>query len=215
MRNASKKSAIGSGLAVQGPPPRTIGSVSRAVPLPHGQAGQVEHVQDVRVVQLRLEREAEHVEVRRRGEGLRREEGDAALAHLRLEVHPGRVHALAGELLAAVDELVEDLQPRVAHADLVGVREREGERHGCPRQVLARDVPLQADVTAGLLHRREKRIELRAQGPVSHGTRDLTRSGAPAWECQRGPDLGSPKGARNVFVRNTAIWPRVLGTLGQ
>ena len=37
-----------------------------AVALPDGQPREVEHVQDVRVVELRLEREPEHVEVGRR-----------------------------------------------------------------------------------------------------------------------------------------------------
>ena len=123
-----------------------------AFALPHGQAREVEHVQDVRVVELRLEREAEHVEVGRGRERLGRKEGDARLAHLRLEVDPGGIDALAGEVGPAVDDLVQDLQSRVAHPDLVGVGEGQCQRDLGLRKVLAGDVPLQTHVAPRFLH---------------------------------------------------------------
>ncbi len=144
------------------------------VALPHRQPGEIQHVEDVRVVELRLEREAQDVEVRDRRERLRREERNPVLAHPLLEIHPWRIDPLAGEVLPAVDDLVEDLQPRVAHPDLVGVGEGERQGHRGLREVLAGDVALEADVPARLLDRREKRIEERAQRPVSHGTGDST-----------------------------------------
>ncbi len=146
-----------------------------AVALPDRQTREIQHVQDVRVVQLRLEREAEDVEVGHGRERLGREERQRRLAHLRLEVHPRRVHALAGKVGAAIHDLVQDLQTGMAHPDLVRVGEREGERHGSLRQVLAGDVALEADVPARLLDRGQEGIEPRAEGRVAHRNRGFYR----------------------------------------
>ena len=150
-----------------------------AVALPHRQPREVQHVEDVRVVELRLEREAQDVEVRDGRERLRREERNPVLAHPRLEIHPRRIDPLAGEVLPPVDDLVEDLQPRVAHPDLVGVGESQRQRHRGLREVLPRDVALEADVAARLLDERQMRVEERPQGAVSHGTGDSTGDRRP------------------------------------
>ena len=45
------------------------------------------------------------------GKRLDGEEGDSVLPHLGLEVDPGGVDALAGELGSPIDDLIQDLEP--------------------------------------------------------------------------------------------------------
>ncbi len=134
-----------------------------------GDPREVEHVRDVRVVHLALEREAEDVEVADGREGLDGEERDLLAPQDRLEVRPRRVRPLAGPVRAAVHDLVEDLRPRVAHPDLVGVGKGEAHRDVHRGEVLAHDVPLQAEVAPGALDGEEKRLEAGADGGVAHG----------------------------------------------
>jgi len=153
---------------------RTMAIGLAPVALPERQPRQVQHVEDVGVVQLRLEREPQDVEVPHGRERLDREERNAALAHLALQVDPGRVHALAREFGPPVHQLVEDLQARVAHSDLVRVGKRQGQRHARRGEVLAGQVALETHIAPRLLHGREKGVQTGAQGLVSHGTVDST-----------------------------------------
>ena len=61
MKKASKKGAIGAGLEALGPPAITIGSPSPRSVGAQRDAGQVEHLEHVRVGQLGLQRDAEQV----------------------------------------------------------------------------------------------------------------------------------------------------------
>jgi hypothetical protein len=67
----------------------------RPLGLPDRDAGQVEHVHDVRVGELRLEREPQEVEVADRPVAVDREQRDARRAHPGLEVRPRREDPLA------------------------------------------------------------------------------------------------------------------------
>ena len=100
-----------------------LAAVGRA----QGDAAEVEHQQDVRVGQLVLQREAHQVELVQRGAGLEGDQGEARRAQLGLHVGPGGEDALGGQVRPLVDHAVENLEPHVAHADLVDVR--EGQRH--------------------------------------------------------------------------------------
>ena len=84
--------------------------------------------------------------------GVDREERDADdRAHLRGQVEPGRVGALGERVVAFVEDLVEDLQPLVGQADLVGVgiEEQPGGEVGPVFRPQA--APLHPDVPSGLL----------------------------------------------------------------
>ena len=59
--------------------------------------------------------------------GLERHQRQAARAQLRLEVEPRRVDALGGDVGAAVQEVVEDLQPEMRLRDLVDLGKGEGD----------------------------------------------------------------------------------------
>src|SRR5206468_10477151 len=74
-------------------------------------AAQLEHGEEIRVGELVLEAEAEHVEVGEREVALERDQREPARAQQGLQVGPGGVGALGGHLAAAVERVVEDLEP--------------------------------------------------------------------------------------------------------
>ena len=108
-------------------------------------AAKVEHGQDVRIANLILEREAEDVELPERGEGLQRIERQAVLAEGGFEVGERCKGSLARPI-AGVHQAVEDLEPVVAHAEGVGVGERQAEGSLASAMVLADAVELAAKV---------------------------------------------------------------------
>ena len=118
---ASTKSASGSGLKAQWPPATTSGCSGPAVLAAHRDAGEVDAVQDVRVDELGREVEREDVEVAGGAVGVDGEQRRPVRPQLGLEVDPRRVGALGRRVVAFVEDLVEDLEPLVGEADLVGV----------------------------------------------------------------------------------------------
>jgi hypothetical protein len=58
---------------------------------------------------------------------LSREEGHAALAHEGFHVGPGAEDALGEQVAVFVDDVVEDHQPQVGHADVVDVGKGQGD----------------------------------------------------------------------------------------
>ncbi len=97
-------------------------------------AAEVEHREHVRVRELELQREPEHVELAQGAPALERPERLALRAERRLHVVCGGIRALGQEGGVRVERGVEDLVPEVAHPDLVEVGEREAHppRHPVP-----------------------------------------------------------------------------------
>ena len=149
------------GLRVAGAGAAAHDEVFKAVPVFREQrhAAEFEHVETGREGHLVLEREPDEVELRKRRPRLEREEGQTDLAHLFLHVEPGREDPLAVGVLPLVDEVVEDLDAEVGHADLIGVGETEREPHVDRRRVFFDAVQFPADVAAGLLHERQDLLE--------------------------------------------------------
>jgi hypothetical protein len=119
---------------------------------PARDATQVQHLQDVGVGELELQREAHDVEVAQRPPRLEREQRHLVLAELRLHVGPHRVAALGQELRVRVDEPVQDLVAKVAHPDLVHVGEAEEDAAADRVPVLVDLAGLAAQVLGGALH---------------------------------------------------------------
>ena len=101
---------------------------------------------------IALQREADHVEVGERRLALERVERQAGGAQAVGEVGPRREGALGGEVGLAVDDVVEDLEPVVAHADGIGVGVDERDAAAQAGGILADLVHLAADVPCGRLH---------------------------------------------------------------
>src|SRR5579875_3250139 len=136
---------------------------------------ELEHGEQVRVGELVLEAEADHVEVREREPALERDERQSPRAQERLEVGPGRVDALGGHVRAAIQDLVEDLEAEVGLGDLVDLRERERKPQRRALEVLADGTPLVAEVAPGLLDQRQEALVLRPVGAQHAGGGSIGR----------------------------------------
>ena len=122
----SKKSARGSGLQAQGPPPHHDVVQLRPVFAAQGDARQLQHIQHVSVAQLILQRKADEVEIADRVAAFQGIEGDVLPAHFLLHVPPGGIAALAPEAVHLVHQAVQDPAAQVGHTDLIGVRKAQG-----------------------------------------------------------------------------------------
>ena len=145
---------VGHGLGVEGAVATGDDDrVLRATVLgPHRDAGEVEALEHVRVDELGGEVEGDHVEARRRRGGCRPRRAAPTTGRISaVDVEPGRVGAFGERIVAFVEDLVEDLEPLVGQADLVGVgidEEPGGEVWPVLRPEAA---PLHPDVASGLL----------------------------------------------------------------
>jgi hypothetical protein len=113
---------------------------------PDRQAREVDQVQHIGVGQLGREVEGDHVEGPCGAVVLQGEEGNTVSAHRALHVRPRCVCALGHGVVPFVQDLVEDLEPLIGQADLVGVgvheqpRNASGPVHGIPGAELPADV---------------------------------------------------------------------------
>jgi hypothetical protein len=129
--------------------------VLAAVLRPKGHPGEVDHREHVGVGQLVLQREADQVERAGGRPRFERVEGDPLGAHQLLHVAPRREAELREPVLAAVDQVVEDLQPEIGHPDLVQVREAEEHPDRSFRRILPERVEEATRVPARLGDRRQ------------------------------------------------------------
>ena len=116
----------------------------------HGDAGELQHIEDRREGQLVLEGESQDVEAGQGKAGLVTAQRDAVLPEERLGVHPGGVGPLCQDLRPGVQQLIEDLEAQVRHPDLIGIGKRQSHPDVDLRRVFHRRVPLPGDVSRGL-----------------------------------------------------------------
>ena len=130
---------------------------------PDGHTREIDAVQHVGVGELGREVEGDHVEPRSRTVGVQREQRQPLGPHQRFEVAPGRVGPLGGRVRAFVEDLVEDLQPLVRQAYLIGVRIGEQPRHD-PGTVARDPHPvLGTDIAGRFGHLGQQRLKLTPQ----------------------------------------------------
>ena len=132
------------------------GSKTLAVRRAHRQTGKIQHIEDVRIAQLILQREADKVEIPDRVAAFERVKRDVLLPHFFFHIRPRRKHALAPGIRALVRDGVEDLDPEMAHTDLIGIREAERIADIHRVLVLHHLIQLTAGIARGLLHGRQK-----------------------------------------------------------
>ena len=89
------------------------GLLVRALRRMERQPCEVKHVERVRDEKFVLQREAKDVEGRNLLEGFERKERDAAAAHFLFHIEPGRINTFRRDVIAAVQNLIENLQPEV------------------------------------------------------------------------------------------------------
>ena len=142
----------GLGVVHSGAPGDDQGPEVRPVLAAQGQPGQIQHVQHSGIGHLVAHREADHIEGAHRVAGLQGEEGEAGGAHLLLHIGPGGEDPLAPHAGHVVEHPVEDAEAQVAHPDLIGVGEAEGEAEVHLVFVFHHRVVLAAGVAGGLLN---------------------------------------------------------------
>ena len=95
---------------------------------------------------------------------LQAEQRQAARSQLLLHVRPGREDALRQHVRLLIEDVVEDGEPEVRHADVVdvGVGEGQAQRRGVP--VLDDGVPLAAGIAGGPCHFAQDGIDVQHVG---------------------------------------------------
>src|SRR4030095_6404238 len=155
---ASRNSASGSG--VEGA--RAAGDDKRVAGASLGgaqrNAAEVQHGEDVRVGQLVLETEPDDVKLAERGVGLQRDERMTVLAQHRFEIEPGRIRPLGVDVVASVEQVVEQLQTGMRLRDLVDLREGERDAEVDCRWILAHATELVAEIAPRFSHPGEQAL---------------------------------------------------------
>ena len=118
----------------------------------NGDSAEGQHIEDIGIAQLILERKADKVKVGQRIAGFQRVERDITGAHLLLHIDPRCKYPLAPDIRLFIKKAVEDLDAEVGHSDLVGIGKAERKAHIDVTLVLDHLAQLSADITAGLLN---------------------------------------------------------------
>ncbi len=121
-------------------------------------AAQAQDGQDVAVVELVEQREAHGVEGVERKSALQGAERLPRSLQGGFEIGPGGVNPLGQHIRPAVGPLVEDLLPRVGHADLVDIGKGQGHPYADGSGVFADGVPLAAGIAGRLLDTAQRRL---------------------------------------------------------
>ena len=125
-----------------------------------GDLRQIQHVEDGGEGHLIAHGKGHDIEIGDGVAGFQREQRDIRMAHLRLHVAPGGKDPLAPHAVHVVHDTVQDPHAQVGHADLVGVREAEGDPGVHRRLVLHHRVIFAAHIAGRLLHPRQDAFQL-------------------------------------------------------
>ena len=119
--------------------------------------GQVQHLQDVGIAELKLERKAQEIKDPHRILGFQGKQRDVVVPQQPVHIRPGRKNALTPGVLPPVEQLIQDLDPQVGHADLIHIRKAHGKAD--------RDLPVLVDrvhfisqIPRGLLHLQQQLV---------------------------------------------------------
>ena len=118
-------------------------------------AGHVEHVEHGGVGHLIADGEGQNVKLGKAVAAFERIEGHARLFHFLVHVAPRSEGALAPDEGQAVHRFIQDLHAQIRHADLIGVREAEGQAELHLVLVFDDLVILAAGIARWLLHARQ------------------------------------------------------------
>ena len=120
-----------------------------------GDAGKVQHVQDIGVAHFKGHGEAQHVKVPDRTFRLQGVKGDMLFPHEGFHIHPGGVYSFRQGVVPCVEHAVNDFQAQVAHGHFIHIGEGQGHFHVHTVMVFHYAVPFAADVTGRFLDMHE------------------------------------------------------------
>ena len=124
----------------------------RAVLAFQGHAPEIKKVQNVGVTHLVGKRKADHVEIGERPSGLQGQRGDAFLAHQIFHVRPGTEKSLRCRVFPAVQQMVDDPEAEMRHADLICIGKHQGESDPHGVRVLMNRSHFRAQIATRLAH---------------------------------------------------------------
>ena len=113
--------------------------------------GKLQHIQNIGIAHLIADGEGNHVEVLHGALAFQRPKGQLVGAHSVLHIAPGGKHPLAPNAVHPVHNAIQDPHTHIGHADLIGIRETEGNTHSGLGQIFLDLAPLAAGVPGRLL----------------------------------------------------------------
>ncbi len=126
----------------------------------HGNAAQLEHIENIGKGQFILQRKAEDVQLRNAVSALQSIERNARAAHFLLHINPRRKDTLAPDAVLCIEQTVQNPAAEMRHADLVGIGKAHAEAQVDAVRVLDNTAPFAADIAGRLLHARKYSFEL-------------------------------------------------------
>ena len=152
---------IRQGLGVEGADTAGEDDILQALPVlgMEGNARQTQHVQHIGVGHLIADGEGHQIEVLHGVLAFQRPQGEAVLFHSLLHVAQGGEDTLAPDAVHFVHDAVENAHAQVGHADLIGIRETEGDPDADVIQVFFYFIEFSAGVSGRFLHRGEDSLD--------------------------------------------------------
>ena len=88
-------------------------------------SGKVERLQNVRITHLILQGDKQEILVFHRLLGFQAEQRNVLFPHHAVQIRPWGINSLAPHVLTFVEHIVQDLDAKVGHTDLIHIREQE------------------------------------------------------------------------------------------
>ena len=140
---------------------------------------EVEHIQHIRVDHLVLQRETEEIKICNRTTALKREKRNSPRAHLLLHIDPRRIDALCRDVRTAVQNLIENGKPEIAHADLIDIGQCERNSTVNRRPILMHGIPFTPRIPCRFQYRlQDAVIELHHCFIIPHNTQKRKETAA-------------------------------------
>ncbi|CAB4948545.1 unannotated protein [freshwater metagenome] len=131
-----------------------------AVGAAHRHAGEINHVEKVRVGELGRKVEADEIEQSRRAMTVEREQRNVLIAKETLEVGPRGIGPLGYRMRILVEDFVKNLQTLIGQTDFVGVGVRQQPCHLVGGMVRGTSSVLKADVASRFRHLGQEGLQL-------------------------------------------------------
>ena len=94
-----------------------------------GNLGQIQHLEHIGVTHFILQRDSQKIELFHRILRFQRKQRDMLLSHDSIQIYPWRIDSLAPYIPHGIEHIVQDLDPKMRHADFIHIRKTHGKAH--------------------------------------------------------------------------------------
>src|SRR3989338_4033789 len=159
-------------------------------------SGQIQEGQDIGIGQFIRKGDAQDVKLAKGNLGFKRDQGEFLLAKKLLKIQPGGKNPFSEHVGVAIEEMIEDLNPDIAHPDLIGIWVTEGNFEIDVRPIFFYAILLISQITRGLANL--------GKGPIDRLPNRVKG-------IHRGPTIGiPPPGVKMDAQRiSTHLWEEV------